>query len=186
MGSLAYSGSGRYTLVIQARNRPKVNTTPPINRAALSADEYKAIGQGSGAQLGTWSVDETSKTVTHHIESAFVPNNDGTDAKFTISLNGDELKVVTAAGSTYMWKKTPPLQQVAAAPAQKTIKEQLPGTWILVSCDAKVPACVNPSGSTGFSPTGRYTTIVTSKDRPKLRPVGHEPEQKLLLKSTSR
>jgi hypothetical protein len=44
---------------------------------------------------------------------------------------------------------------------QKSLKEQLVGTWILVSCDMKaadgttIPPCVNPSGSLSIDASGR-------------------------------
>jgi hypothetical protein len=57
--------------------------------------------------------------------------------------------------------------------AQQTIKERLQGSWSLVSCDAKIPPCVNSSGSMGLSgSTGRYTIVLTAKDRPKVAPFG--------------
>jgi hypothetical protein len=42
---------------------------------------------------------------------------------------------------------------------QGTLKQQLVGTWTLVSCDAKQPFCVNPSGSLSLDASGRYTQV---------------------------
>jgi hypothetical protein len=105
-GSLALSGSGRYTLVIFARDRPKLTGNNPIDRAAVSADQYKGIGQGTVAQFGTWSVNEADKTLTQHSENTFTRVNEGNDAKFSINLSGDELKAVGQGGGSVTWKRT--------------------------------------------------------------------------------
>jgi hypothetical protein len=179
-GSFSYGGNGQYTEVLFARDRPKLTGTG-TDRAAVSAEAYKGIGQGTVAQFGTWSVDEATKTVTLHPDNTFTRVNEGTDRKVSISITGDELKATIAGpnGGTATWKKSPPLQQVAAAPAaqQQTLKQQIQGAWNLVSCDAKNTFCVNPRGSFGFSGTGRYIIVVTPKDRPKqLTSVGHGRE----------
>jgi hypothetical protein len=50
---------------------------------------------------------------------------------------------------------------------EKTIKEQLPGTWRLVSCEGG-PACSNnPTGSLGMSVTGKYTLVMMAGGRPR-------------------
>jgi hypothetical protein len=60
----------------------------------------------------------------------------------------------------------------SGALAQQTLKQQLQGAWNLVSCDSKQPFCVNPSGSIGYSGSGRYIMVLTAKDRPKVAPNG--------------
>jgi Lipocalin-like domain len=49
-------------------------------------------GAGFMVTFGTWSLNETNKTLTFHNEGALVPNFEGTDEKFTFGLSGDELK----------------------------------------------------------------------------------------------
>ena len=97
--------NGRFTIVIVARGRPKVTVTGRVNRATLSPEEYKAIAQGVAAQFGTWSVSEADKTLTQHVEGAFIPNNEGNDQKLSVSLTGDELKLV-AAQFTSTWRRS--------------------------------------------------------------------------------
>ena len=98
-GSLALTGSGRYTLVIFARDRPKLTGANPIDRASVSADQYKGIGQGTVAQFGTWSVNEADKTLTQHVENSFFGGGQAGEFKFCVSLNGDELKLVSSSGN---------------------------------------------------------------------------------------
>jgi hypothetical protein len=90
-GILILDASGRYAIVIAARGRPKFSTG---NRLETPAAEFKATAMGLAANFGTWSVNEADKTITRHYEGAFAPNNEGTDAKSSISLAGDELKLV--------------------------------------------------------------------------------------------
>ena len=155
-GSWAFGGNGRYTLVIQGP-RPKVSGTGPVNRTAVSAEEYKAIGQGNVSQFGTWSVNEADKTLTQHVESSFFGRSDGTDVKISISLTGDELKV-SGTGGTETWKKTPPPQQ--------TLRQQIVGTWNLVSCDNKDQlVCASPNGIVSYDATGHYSQMFVPKGR---------------------
>jgi hypothetical protein len=171
-GSIAFGGNGQYTEVILGRDRPKLAGTPgstPPDRTTVSAEAYKGIAQGTVAQFGTWSVDEATKTLTFHPENTFTRVNEGTDRKNFISLTGDELTITVANGGSTTWKKSPPLQQVAAVPAaaqEKTLKQQVQGAWNLISCDAKGPICADPSGSVSYNGNGRYTIMVAAKNRP--------------------
>jgi hypothetical protein len=49
---------------------------------------------------------------------------------------------------------------------EKTLKQQVQGAWNLVSCDAKQPFCVNPTGSLSLNGNGRYTLVIAAKNRP--------------------
>jgi hypothetical protein len=73
----------------------------------VSAEDYKAIGQGTVAQFGTWSINEADKTLAQHVESSFTRKNEGSDAKLTVNLTGDELKLVMANGATFSLKELP-------------------------------------------------------------------------------
>jgi hypothetical protein len=176
-GSYSFGGNGQYTLVIFGKDRPKLTVAATANRTTASAEEYKGIGQGTVAQFGTWSVDEANKTLTRHPDSTFTRANEGTDAKVSISLTGDELKLTGSGGGSTTWKKAPSLQQVAqvaAAPAaaqQRTLKQQIQGPWSLVSCNntiekgEKQAFCTNPRGVLILAGNGNYalTTIAASR-----------------------
>jgi hypothetical protein len=142
------------------------------------------MGQGNVSNFGTWSLSDDGKTLTEHVESSFFGRADGTDLKYTISLTGDELKSVDSNGFSSTWKKVPPPQQVAAVPAaaqqqqQKTLKQQVQGAWNLISCDAKVPICANPTGSVSYNGNGRYTIVVAAKNRPTPASVASTPGQR--------
>jgi hypothetical protein len=67
--------------------------------------------QGSFADFGTYSVSETDKTITEHVESCTFPNFNGSERKLSFSISGDELHVTTiskaSAGGTahLVWKR---------------------------------------------------------------------------------
>jgi hypothetical protein len=52
--------------------------------------------------FGTWSLNEA--TLTMHIEGALFLNLEGTDFKETISLSGDELKMINPFDQT-IWQR---------------------------------------------------------------------------------
>jgi hypothetical protein len=95
--------SGHYATVNAARGRPKF-TEPGRPRDAYSAEEYKAAAVGLQAQFGTWSVNEADKTITYHVDGALFPNVEGADGKATVSLAGDELKLVGGLGPS-VWRR---------------------------------------------------------------------------------
>jgi hypothetical protein len=93
-GIVIYDASGRYTWIIAARDRPKASAG-----ANSPVEELKAIVVGMVAQFGTWSVNETDKTLTAHIDGALFQNNEGTKGQPTpISVSGDEYRI---AGNVY-------------------------------------------------------------------------------------
>jgi hypothetical protein len=55
---------------------------------------------------------------------------------------------------------------------QGTLKQQLVGTWTLVSCDVSGPSCVNPNvnpnGTLILDAGGRYAVVSAARGRPKL------------------
>ena len=63
----------------------------------------------------------------------------------------------------------------SAFPQQRSLKEQLVGTWTFVSCDstapngAKQPYCANPAnGILIFDAGGRYASVIAGHGRSKL------------------
>jgi hypothetical protein len=92
--------------------------------------------------------------------------NEGNDAKVFISLNGDELKTVGAGGNSSTWKKAPNPPQ--------TPRQQIVGTWNLVSCDNKDQlVCASPNGIVSYDANGHYSQMFVPKGRSKdIAPAG--------------
>jgi hypothetical protein len=72
----------------------------------------------------------------------------------------------------------------SAVAQQKSLKEQLVGTWILVSCDLSrdgktVGPCVNASGSLSFDASGRYTLVTAARGRPKVTALRNSPADEI-------
>jgi Lipocalin-like domain len=64
-GQETYDANGRMSLIITRSDLPKFASN---NRQAGTPEENKAVVQGSIAYFGTYSVSETDKNITSHIE----------------------------------------------------------------------------------------------------------------------
>jgi hypothetical protein len=87
-GILMLDTSGRYALMVGRADRAKFRDS-----VQPTTDERAAAQASFGADYGTWSVSEVDKTVTLRFEGALNPNNEGIEAKFAVSLSGDEMKI---------------------------------------------------------------------------------------------
>ena len=61
-----YDADGRFCVIITRSDLPKFASN---NRETGTAEENKAIVQGSLAYFGAYSVSEPDKTITSHVES---------------------------------------------------------------------------------------------------------------------
>jgi hypothetical protein len=95
-GITVFDSGGRVTVVVTRSDLPKFASN---SRAGGSADENKAVVQGSIAYYGTYSVNEAEKSLTIQIEAGTYPNWIGTTTKRTIVLSEDELTQLNPAGS---------------------------------------------------------------------------------------
>lgn len=82
------------------------------------------------------------------------------------------MRTLTVIGLSAILAAGAGLSPASSVAQQKSLKEQLVGTWILVSCDlsrdgATVPFCVNAIGSLSFDASGRYTDVTAARGRPK-------------------
>jgi hypothetical protein len=107
-GFAVFQANGRFSLDLILSSLPKFASN---NRAKGTADENKAITQGSIAYFGTYSVNDADGVVTLHIERSSFPNWTGTDQKRIItSLTAEELKYTnpdSSVGGTaeLAWKR---------------------------------------------------------------------------------
>jgi hypothetical protein len=107
-GLLIFDANGHYSLLESRANIPKFAANN-VNQG--TAEENKAVLQGMIAHVGTWSVDEASKTLNTNIEAGSFPNLNGGSQKRTITLlTADELKYAnpaTTAGtsSDVVWRR---------------------------------------------------------------------------------
>jgi Lipocalin-like domain len=96
-GLIIFEANGQYSFMISRSDIPKFAINN-VNQG--TAEENKAVVKGIIANFGTWSVDETTKTITTNIEAASFPNlNGGTQKRIISSLAADELKYTNPAGA---------------------------------------------------------------------------------------
>jgi hypothetical protein len=107
-GSLILTPDGRFSMILMRVSLPKIASN---NRMKGTAEENKAVVQGSLAFYGTYAVaSEKDQTVNMHIEGNTFPNFDGQDQKRVMTVKGDELRVTnhttTIGGVSYaVWKR---------------------------------------------------------------------------------
>jgi hypothetical protein len=106
-GMAIYERNGKFVQVIVHTSLSKVASN---NAMTGTADENKAIVQGSIAYFGSYTVNDKEGTVVTHVDASSYPNWDGEDQKRKVSISGDEMKFVlpTAAigGTAYtVWKR---------------------------------------------------------------------------------
>lgn len=87
-GTVIFADNGRFAAILLRSDLPKIAAHNPL---AGTADEYKAIAQGSTAYFGTWTIDPEGAILTH-VEGSTFPNWDGQDQRRVTSLSGDELR----------------------------------------------------------------------------------------------
>jgi hypothetical protein len=105
-GYAVFQPNGRFALTLVVADLPKFTSN---NRAMGTAEENKAVVQGSIAYFGTYALDGSELTL--HVERCTYPNWNGTDLKRPIvSLTADELKydnpAASVGGTTQLvWKR---------------------------------------------------------------------------------
>ena len=106
-GVQIYDSTGHFSFLVIRSDIPKLASN---NRVEGTADEFKAVAQGVLAYFGTYSLDDSGKTLTQHVQSSSFPNFNGANRIWAIALTGDDLTIgsqVAAAGGTneLKWKR---------------------------------------------------------------------------------
>ncbi|MGN5353588.1 lipocalin-like domain-containing protein [Ralstonia sp. L16] len=95
-GLVIFDGHGHYALVNSRADLPKYVAN---DRMKGSADEYRAVAQGSIAHFGRYVVNQADRTITFRIETSTFPNWNGVEQRRPFVLSGDELRWTTPAAS---------------------------------------------------------------------------------------
>jgi hypothetical protein len=107
-GQLIFDPNGRFTSIFLRSDVPKFASG---NRETGTPEENKAAMQGGIAYFGTYSVSETDKMITYHIEGSTFPNWRGVDQRRIFKLSGDDFSYTnptssTGSGNVYVvWKR---------------------------------------------------------------------------------
>ena len=94
-GMLIFEASGRYSILTSRSDLPNFKIDN-VNQG--TAEENKAVMTGMIANVGTWSVDEATKTITTNVEAGTFPNLNGhTQTRVISALTPDELRYTNGA-----------------------------------------------------------------------------------------
>jgi hypothetical protein len=98
-GILILDAGGIYAQVLARPGRPKFKS---INRFSFEAtpEDLKVAVIGTVATFGTWSFNEADKTLSRRPEASLLPNDEGIEQKYSVSLAGDEMKTITVNSLT--------------------------------------------------------------------------------------
>jgi len=96
-GMLMFSPNGLYAVQIDRANLPKLASK---EREKGTADENKAIVQGSLAHYGTYAVNDADKTFALHVAASSFPNWDGTKQTRKITALTDDVLTYSVPNPT--------------------------------------------------------------------------------------
>jgi hypothetical protein len=96
-GRMMLGADGRYSIVLARATLPKFASN---SRIKGTADEYKAVVEGSIAHYGTYTIDDGGKAITYNIEASTFPNFDATSQKRALKIAGDLLTYTVTTVST--------------------------------------------------------------------------------------
>jgi Lipocalin-like domain len=94
-GLLIYDRSGWMSVQIVSDPKPLVPSTPSreIFLGAMAAEKVTAI-DGYYAYFGTWTVNPSSSTVTHHIQQSLYPGERGEEGVRRFTFSGNRLTLI--------------------------------------------------------------------------------------------
>jgi hypothetical protein len=94
-GLLIFEANGHYSILTARSDLPNLKIDN-VNQG--TAEEYKAVMMGMIANVGTWSVDEATRTITTNVEAGSYPNLNGhTQTRVISALTADELRYTNGA-----------------------------------------------------------------------------------------
>ena len=92
LGRINYDAAGNMAAQLMGDGRAHFSSRDPRE---VSDAEYRAAFQSYTAYFGTYTVDATASTVTHHVLGATVPNWPGQDQVRFYEFSGDRLVLKT-------------------------------------------------------------------------------------------
>jgi Lipocalin-like domain len=96
-GVLTIDSIGHFSWQIIRSDIPKLASN---NRSQGTPDELKAVALGVFSYFGTYSLDDSGKMLTQHVENSSFPNYNGIDRKWNVALTGDELTLTSSTAAS--------------------------------------------------------------------------------------
>ncbi len=94
LGQIIFTSNMRFMSFNARSDLPKYAAG---NRKQGTADEYKAIAQGSIATYGSYSISDDGKYLLMKVDSSTYTNWNGTEQKRSLYLSGDEMRYTVNA-----------------------------------------------------------------------------------------
>jgi hypothetical protein len=107
-GIATWDANGNFIHVLFRADLPKVASN---NRMAPTPEEGKALAAGMLVTYGKYSISDADGSVTMKIEASSFPNWNGAEQKRTITVAGDEMRVInptppSGGGTAYVvWRR---------------------------------------------------------------------------------
>jgi|SoiMethySBSTD1v2_1073268.scaffolds.fasta_scaffold888829_2 lipocalin-like protein len=101
-GYIRYDRDGTMSVQIARMPRPKFASG---RDQSPTPEEGREAYLGYVAYFGTYTVDEASRVVTHHVESSLMPSFAGTDQKRPATLEGDRLTLSDEKTFRVVWER---------------------------------------------------------------------------------
>jgi hypothetical protein len=107
-GIAVFDAGGHFIISVMRSDRPKYAKGLPSQG---SPEENKATAEGTMTYFGTYSMGETDRDISIHIEASSFPNWSGNDQTRGFVIAGDQLTLIARAlptGGTaeVIWKRT--------------------------------------------------------------------------------
>jgi hypothetical protein len=100
VGRITYDAAGRMSAQLMHPGRRRVGGSPTRGSAAFfrdaSTDDMREILTGFSSYFGTFDIDESSRTVIHHVQAHLVPGWVGTDIRRSYEFSGNDRLILTA------------------------------------------------------------------------------------------
>jgi len=88
-GRISWDRAGRVWVLLYNEGR-----SAPANPATPTVDEYREMNAGLMTYFGTYDVDETKQTVTHHLQAAASPALIGTELVRRYEFSGNRVALI--------------------------------------------------------------------------------------------
>lgn len=105
IGRLTYDEAGRMSAHVMKPGR-KSSITDPIAVSNANCDELRQIADGYVGYYGTFTLNEVTKTVVHHVEACTLPAWVGTDQTRHYEFVGAHLLLRADSGKA-VWERLP-------------------------------------------------------------------------------
>ncbi len=83
--------NGRFAVITTRAELPLYASN---NRMQGTDEEYRAIGKGSNAAYGTYTIDEADQSITFNVEVSTFPNWEGQQQRRVFTIEGDDWRYV--------------------------------------------------------------------------------------------